>query len=46
MKVGEEVAIKEKERILLVVPENIPSELKQLKNWVLWKADRTLNFPL
>jgi len=39
MKVGEEVAIKEKERILLVVPENIPSELKQLKNWVLWKAE-------
>lgn len=33
------MAILEKEKILLVVAENIPSELKQLKNWVLWKAE-------
>lgn len=33
------MVIKEKERILLVVPENIPDELKQLKYWILWKAE-------
>ena len=32
------MAILEKEKILLVAAENIPSELKQLKQWVLWKA--------
>lgn len=33
------MTILEKEKILLVATENIPSELKQLKNWVLWKAE-------
>ncbi|MGA3601164.1 DUF927 domain-containing protein [Lysinibacillus agricola] len=33
------MTILEKENILLVAKENIPSELKQLKNWVLWKAE-------
>ncbi|MGE7954643.1 DUF927 domain-containing protein [Lysinibacillus xylanilyticus] len=33
------MTILEKEQILLVATENIPSELKQLKNWVLWKAE-------
>ncbi|MFJ7954028.1 hypothetical protein ACIQZG_21230 [Lysinibacillus sp. NPDC096418] len=33
------MAILEKEKILLVVPENIPDELKQLKYWILWKAE-------
>lgn len=32
------MAILEKEKILLVAAENIPDELKQLKQWVLWKA--------
>ncbi|WP_431029653.1 DUF927 domain-containing protein [Lysinibacillus sp. LZ02] len=39
MEVGEQVAILEKEKILLVAPENIPDELKQLKQWVIWKAE-------
>lgn len=30
------MAILEKEKILLVVPENIPEELKQLRQWVNW----------
>ncbi|MGN4127236.1 DUF927 domain-containing protein [Lysinibacillus sphaericus] len=33
------MAILEKEKIILVATENIPSELKQLKQWVLWKAE-------
>ncbi|MFJ6211661.1 DUF927 domain-containing protein [Lysinibacillus sp. NPDC092081] len=33
------MAILEKEQILLVAAENIPIELKQLKQWVLWKAE-------
>lgn len=33
------MAILEKEKILLVAAENIPEELKQLKQWVIWKAE-------
>ncbi|MEK5331037.1 phage/plasmid primase, P4 family [Lysinibacillus sp. FSL W8-0992] len=33
------MAIKEKEKILMVVQENIPEELKALRNWVLWCAE-------
>lgn len=33
------MTILEKEQILLVASENITIELKQLKNWVLWKAE-------
>lgn len=32
------MAIMEKEQILFVAAENIPNELKQLKQWVVWKA--------
>lgn len=33
------MAIKEKEKILLVSEESIPSELKKLPHWVLWDAE-------
>lgn len=38
LEVGEKMAILEKEQILLVAPENIPDELKQLRQWVNWDA--------
>lgn len=33
------MAILKKEQILVVAAEFIPDELKQLKQWVLWKAE-------
>lgn len=32
------MAITNRDEILLVVSENIPDELKQYKNWILWRA--------